>query len=216
MLVNLTNDKLHQSREVLPNSKAKELWLEMQQGSKAAFELLFKCYYADLYDFGMKKIHSKEMVSDALQDLFIYIWQKKENLSEVKTVRSYLLTSLRNKLVNVIQNRKIKLNKTDQWQKEQVSFALSSEDNQIDFEHEQERKKLLHEAIQSVSEREREALYLKTYQDCSYRDISQIMEISEQVARNYVCGALKKLRSYVNMQSSHSNKQNINKEKIGI
>ena len=67
-----------------------------------------------------------------------------------------------------------------------------------------------------ISEREREALYLKTYQDCSYRDISQIMEISEQVARNYVCGALKKLRSYVNMQSSHSNKQNINKEKIGI
>lgn len=194
MLVGSTNGKLHQSREEISNTKAKELWQEMRQGSPAAFELLFRAYYADLYDFGIKTIHSGEIVTDALQELFIYIWQKKEKLKDVNSVRAYLLTSLRNKLVNIYKKQQTLLNKNELWQQEQTAFVFSTEEKQIDMETEQENKKRLIKAMDGISAREREALYLKTYQNCSYNEIAKIMQVNGQVARNYVCQALKKLR----------------------
>ncbi len=180
-----------------PNKNDNQIWLRLKKGDENALEFIFKKYFPTLFDYGMKITPQAELVRDSIQELFIYIWTHRKNLSEVHSLRAYLLTSLRRNMLKKIQNSE-KMHSIDRTNEAHLfNNMFSPEYFMILHETEEENKKFIRNALRQIPDRIREALYLKTYQGLTYQEIGEVMGITYQVARNYIWEGLKKLRTII-------------------
>ncbi len=172
----------------------KEIWNSFRRGDPKALSYIFQRHYASLYNFAFTFCHNEDLAKDSIQELFTYLWEKRENLSEVNSLRLYLTTSLRRLLIKALNKNKAE-DKKNKLLKEELSVeAFSAQDMLIFDESNEQIRNKLRNALTEIPARMREALYLKTYDNFSYQEISKIMNISPQVARNYVYQALQRLK----------------------
>ena len=82
---------------------------------------------------------------------------------------------------------------TDSLQ-ENMSFEISHDHFIIHREDELHRVKMIMEAVNKLPARQKEIIYLKIYQRLSYEEISDVMNINYQVARNLMSQALRSLK----------------------
>lgn len=170
------------------------LWKRMREGDKEALAALFRRHYALLYDYGLKLSHQEEPVKDGIQEVFAYIWEKRERIARADSVRAYLLISLRRHLLKALALQQQRQTSLQQFELEQTQDAFSPEELLIVQEQEESARQALTKALQEIPPRLREALYLKTYDGLAYREIAAVMNVSPQVARNYVSEAFHRLR----------------------
>lgn len=171
------------------------LWLRMLEGDEEALAELFCRYYEMLYDYGLKLSHLPELTRDSIQDVFVYIWEKRNNIAKVDSVKAYLLVCLRRHVLHLIEKYKKNKKALESVKSEHINGVVSLEDLVIVKTIEAENREQIIQALNQIPPRVREALYLKTYDGLSYKEIAQIMNISPQVARNYVYEAFQKLRT---------------------
>lgn len=169
----------------------------MRRGDEQALAELFRRHYAGLFDYGVKLSQHAELVKDGIQEIFAYIWEKRQNLAAADSIRAYLFVSLRRHLLKLSQQMHRREASSREFQGEQAAAYFSPEDLLIAKEKEQTQQRVLTQALQEIPPRQREALYFKTFEGLSYREIAAIMNVSPQVARNYVCEAFHKLRDLV-------------------
>ncbi|PWT78630.1 MAG: hypothetical protein C5B59_01375 [Bacteroidetes bacterium] len=169
------------------------VWQEFRHGDREAFAILFRKYYGSLFLFGSKFLTDKQLLEDAIQELFIELWQAKSQ-THVVSVKAYLLKSLKYKLLKIIrrENQAQLLNEN-----EHSFFEWSHENFLIARQDDQERKQHVLKAISYLSNRQKEIIYLKFYQNLSYEEVSDIMNINYQVARNLLCQAIKTLKKFL-------------------
>lgn len=135
----------------------------------------------------------KQLLEDAIQELFIELWQAKSQTSVV-SVKAYLLKSLKYKLLKIIrQNNHAQLINDN----EHSYFEWSHENFMIAQQDDEERRQQVLMAISHLSNRQKEIIYLKYYQNLSYEEVSDIMNINYQVARNLLCQAIKTLKKFL-------------------
>lgn len=170
------------------------LWQRMLTGDDQALAALFRLHYPLLYDYGLKLIQQAELVKDGIQEVFAYLWEKRATLSEVESVRAYVLVALRRHLLKSLAQQQRRQESDQQHLLDEMSASFSPEEFLIMQEKEEEEKQALHLALQEIPPRMREALYLKTNTGMAYREIAGIMNVSPQVARNYVSEAFHRLR----------------------
>lgn len=177
-------------------------WEAFTKGGEKAFDYLYDKFFFILYDYALRFSKDEDLIKDCIQELFIELWEKRNNLNAVLSVRSYLYVALRRKLVRHLSN-----------QSKFVSHSLAPDFN-IVLSHEnllaqkelQEeiQSKLLH-LFNSLSARQKEALFLKFYKNLSYQEIATIMSFSDpRYARQLIYRTLDDLRNLL-----HKSKTNI-------
>ncbi len=181
----------------MPNpTEIAELWIAFRKGDKTAFNTLAIHFYPTLYNFGTKLTHDYSLVQDCIQDLFLDLWRRREYLSETDHVKFYLLKALRRKIYS---EKKIKEKwfHTDAEYLEESDFTgeFSIEYQIIENESSAIHQQKLQQAVSLLSKRQREAIYLRFYQELDYDQISKIMSINYQSVRNLVHTAIKELQN---------------------
>lgn len=166
------------------------LWKQYQQGNETAFGQLFSRLYPSLFQFGCKMTTHTETLEDCIQELFTELWQNKSQ-TDVQSVKAYLLKSLKYKLLRALSKRT--LTSTDDTEK-LYGFELSHESLLITNEESKEQTDKVLKAFGQLSSRQKEIIYLKFYQELSYEEISEVMNINYQVSRNLLYQAIKALK----------------------
>jgi RNA polymerase sigma-70 factor (ECF subfamily) len=172
-------------------SRDTELWHAFKQGDQSAFACLFKRYYSVLIQYGTSFGVEPAMLEDCIQDLFIELWQRKSP-AEIQSVKAYLLTSLKYKILRARRSQ----NKVAEFDQD-GPFELSHENFIIQSEEEQQHALKILKAINRLPNRQKEIVYLKLYQQLNYEELSEVMQINYQAARNLFYQALKSLRSFL-------------------
>jgi len=157
-------------------------------------EDIFKLYYQDLYGYGLKLCGKPELVKGVIQDLFATILERKTNLTHVNSIKAYLLASLRRRILKRLKKIRYE-GEIIESLRYQPAIYFNIEEIIIKDELEEERKKKINSAINKLSDREKEVIYLRFYNGMSYEEIEDILSINYQSARNYVYRALKNLRT---------------------
>ena len=155
---------------------------------------LFRMHYAMLYDYGFKLSRQAELVRDSIQEVFAYLWERRAKIAVAESVRAYLLVSLRRQVLHALAQQRQRHAVYTAFETLEPREYFSPEDFLILQETEAGERLSLKRALQAIPPRMREALYLKTYNGLSYREIAGVMNVSAQVARNYVCEAMQRLR----------------------
>ena len=171
-----------------------DLWKAFKMGDRQAFGSLLKLYYPLLLNYGVRFQKDREFVKDCLHDLILELWNRRENLDDVRLIKVYLLKSLRRKLLRESQRLKWfrEANEVTDDYAFEVQFAIESYMISNEVKHEDLMK--LRTNLDKLTKRQREAIYLRFDQEMEYEDIAGIMSINYHSAVNLVYEALKFLR----------------------
>jgi RNA polymerase sigma factor (sigma-70 family) len=170
------------------------LWQNLRKNNNLAFSILYKKYTPKLYNYGMHQFHDHDQVMDCLQELFTSIWSKRAELSAVQSVGAYLFKSFRRLMIKRINWRKKFLLSMDR-QHERAFDVMVSIDRVIENgENEREQHKKLLRSLKGLTLRQREAIFLKFYNDLAYSDIAAIMEMQVDSVYNLISKAIDSLR----------------------
>ncbi len=169
-------------------------WDAFKEGNKQAYATIYKTYYSSLYVYGLKFTADATLVEDCIQEVFTAFWLNRHKLSAVKTLHSYLFVSFRNGLFRDLQ--KNKNSSLSQFDRNEYVFdlQLSAERIMINAEEMYEQSIGLHEAIDKLTDRQKEVIYLKFYQNLSYDEIALILGISLKAAYKLFARAIGELR----------------------
>lgn len=167
------------------------LWESFRKGDKEAFASLFREHYEILFRFGSKFTTDTELLEDCIQELFIELWQAKSQ-APVLSIKAYLLKSLKYKLLKVFRKKSKIL---PLQENAEGNFEWSHENFLIAEQESDEKKQRVLGAVAHLSSRQKEIIYLKYYQNLSYEEVSGIMNINYQAARNLLYQAIKSLKN---------------------
>ena len=135
------------------------------------------------------------VMEDAIHDVFVYIWNKREQLSTVDKIRPYLLVSLRHSILKKLKKQKnLELKDADESFTE---YDASAEENLIQEEFRIEMSGKLKVAFKQLSNRQREAIFLRYLENMEYEEICELMSINYQSVRNLISSGIKKLALFL-------------------
>lgn len=177
-----------------PSLDDKALWVNFKKGNDLAFSILYNKYVQKLYNYGMHTCRDKDLVLDCLQELFTLLWDRKERLGEVTCVNFYLFKSFRRLLMSKLtMGRKLLISLSDK-ESYNFDFTPSIEDVLVEEEWELERNKKVRLSLQSLTKRQREAVYLKFFNQLSYNEVAKIMNLHVDSVYNLISKAFDILR----------------------
>jgi len=171
-----------------------ELWELFREGNLIAFELIYKNYFDKLYNYGLQFIKDETLVEDVIQDLFIDLKRRCGHLSKTDTILPYLYSAFRRKMIRA----RDKLNRFQELEENSLSFQIdiSIEDEWINEEGKLQHKKSLANAMNQLSEKHREIIFLYYYENMSYEEIKEIQGFDNvKSARNLLYKAVQSLRT---------------------
>jgi RNA polymerase sigma-70 factor (ECF subfamily) len=192
MISTLPLNYLHNTQGYTTES---DIWQAFKKGDQKAYACLFRSYKDILYNYGLTLVSDEEMVCDCIQELFLDLWVKKQNLAQVNSVKYYLLVSYRRLIISKLETaRKVTYTFKESATYKNLSNTCSSEMELINDQFLAEQHHRLSATIDHLPKRQKEALYLRYYEKMSYEEIMQVMDLSYKSVRNLVSLAIQALR----------------------
>lgn len=176
-------------------------WRNFRTGDPEALAALFNEHYDSLYHYGVKLFPDEELVKDCVQNLFVKIWASRSRLMAVQSVRPYLLKALRRHIGDQV----VAMRRRRTFQEEGVDgfqVMFSHEDFLIANQISAEQSLILSESLNSLSARQREAIFLKFYEGLDYEKIAEVMTLNIQSVRNLIHQGLKNIKHHFDSRPS--------------
>jgi len=170
-----------------------ELWEKLREGQRIAIEDLYRFNYQVLYSYALKISGDKDVSKDCVQDLFVRLWEKRDQLNPVAKVRSYLLQSIWHSVIKVMKrdNRNFGLDENGHYE---VDVVFPNESNMIRSQEKAEQKGKLKQAISKLSSRQKEIIFMQYYEGLTIDEIQQITELKYQSIKNLTHRAMLVMR----------------------
>lgn len=171
--------------------EASHLWDRYRKGDKLAFEQIYFGHVNMLYDYGMRMTRDTALVEDCVQDLFSDLWEKRMQMSCVHSVRSYLLISIKRRILRKLSNeRKSAL---------QAQFHDDSQAFHPDLFESMAEEKLIHlaQSFAKLSDKQKEVIYLRFYNQLSYEEIAEVMSVQVKAIYKLMARAIQTLRMHI-------------------
>lgn len=172
-----------------------EIWTGLQNKNMKTFQFVYEKYYNDLYKYGIRIITDEELVKDTIHDLFVSLYNRKTDFNTLSiSIKPFLLSALKNKLYD--SQKKVLFQEVLHVEAEVeapiVELIIREEEahaNQFKLE----------KALQTLSERQREAIHLRYYENYSIAQIASMMEMNYQSVQNLLQRGIKSLAQQISL-----------------
>lgn len=163
------------------------IWNTIRNNNKEAFAVIYYRFFNTLLHRGLQISGDRELVKDCIHDLFLEIWINKINLATPLSVKSYLIVSLRRKIIRKL--KKFRSLQTGLYRLPR-EFVDSKEDQIISEQFTHDQQFMIIKAVNSLTKRQKEAIQLKFYSNLRYEEIAGMMNISTDSVYNLVSKAI--------------------------
>lgn len=183
------------------------LWKSFLKGDDKSFSLLYQVHINPLLSYGYKLCPNHEIVHDCIQEVFIDLFLKRENLTaDIRNLKAYLFVALRNCVIKKITKSRRHHMVEIKPDEEEFNFRVeySFQDRLIEEEISDERKEILQSAIKELPAKQKEIIYLKFEEEMDYSEIATIQNITVESARKLLYRALLSLRTKIDSDIFHT------------
>ncbi|ODS83531.1 MAG: RNA polymerase subunit sigma-70 [Cytophagaceae bacterium SCN 52-12] len=170
----------------------------LKEGDEPAFAELHSRYKAVLFIHAYRMLGSEDEAKDVVQELFTTLWTRRSDIPAISSLGSYLYSAVRNKVLDCIARKKTE-------EKYMRSLALFMEEGENITEKEMREKelaRLVEREISLLPERMREIFELSRYENRSYKEIAEELNISDKTVKKQVSNALIILRKKLDVALS--------------
>ena len=169
-----------------------ELLILLQKGNERAFTAIYERYHKLLYVLAYKYLKDNDTAKDAVQQIFLKLWESRPLLSIHINLRNYLYTMLKNHLLNEIRNNYTALEKNYELAQETIEY----ENEILSKLEEKEMTEQLYRAIDSLPEQKKAVCLYKLKDSLSNQEIAEKMQISIPTVKTHYSQAIKLLREH--------------------
>lgn len=187
------------------NINDRVVWQGLKAGDKTCFNRLFRKYYSELFYYGIKTVSNTELVKESIQEVFMRVWETRNNLADVENVKSYLLVSVK-RMILLQQKKHAGRENTEIGLPEAYSFYFDLNEFEKHEELSEDLRKTILTAINSLTRKQRELIFLFFYHELDYSEIATILDISIPAVRNLMYRTLLHLRETIGEKSIKSMK----------
>ncbi len=160
-------------------------------GNEEALRMIFNSHYPLLLTDIYRLIPDESTCEDLAQELFVDLWNKRENIDIHTSLRAYLRRAAVNKSLNYIKTQKrFQFDDSDVL----VKIADPSEQEMHIKETQESLEKVLHTAIDTLPEKCRLVFNLSRFEQLSHKEIAEKLGISVKTIENQITKAMKILR----------------------
>lgn len=163
---------------------------ELKRGSKEAFDRIYKLYAGRLLVYCMRYTKSREDAEEIVQDVFVALWNSRENIRQEETLHSLLFTISKHRVINAYRST---LNSPVYEDYVDYQNELSADENCNRVEYEQY-VKIVKEAIRRLPSTQQRVITLSRFSQLSNKEIAERLSLSEQTVKNQLSVGLKTLR----------------------
>lgn len=150
-------------------------WDHFLEGDRNAFEKIYRILLPSLYEYGMRRVKDENYVKDCIQDVFIKFWENRNKLNKISNPKHYLLVALKNSLLNA-QLRDGRLSSFGENEDFLLTYDIESKYIAAE-EHKINAIKLI-QALEQLTGKQREVIFLRYFEELSYEEISELTNIS--------------------------------------
>lgn len=167
-------------------------WDHFRRGGDHALSAIYAEYAGSLYLYGKKLTGNRAVIEDALQDLFIDLIRNRRGIGETGNIHFYLLKAFRRKLIRLLKRES--RYSDDQPGESSFGIRYSVEQEIIAEESKNQSARNLALAIEKLSPRQKEAIYLRFQKELDYPEVAELLGMSIEASRNLIYRAIKSLK----------------------
>lgn len=196
-------NKIEVMAEIM-NDSVQTLAKRIVLSDDSAFDQLFRLMYNDLVRYGMTFTKDKDKSCSLVQDVFIKLWQIRSQIDENKSLKAYLYQMVRNKALNLIRDTQREVSGLELVDLQDYSYT--DDDESVEQEATRELSEKLHEWVEKLPDRQREAFELSRFEGLDHDEIAHVMHVSARTVNNHIVAALKQLRGYYDSHLAEKSK----------
>ncbi len=169
---------------------------EHQELDQSLFEKLFFKHYEGLCKKAAHIIGDTDIAKDIVQDVFMRIWRRRTTLNITDSYDAYLYKSCINQSLNYLKSNARKTRRDTYFQEARQKQAEKSRESEERI-YRQELDQKIDEVINRMPPVCREVFLLSRYEEMSYREIAQHLNISVNTVEKHIGKALRLLRAAI-------------------
>jgi RNA polymerase sigma-70 factor (ECF subfamily) len=169
------------------------LLAELKRGSRNAFSILFRKYYKDLILFGGTFLPGRNYCEDIVQNIFVWLWENRENIKVEDSLKSFLLKAVQNACIDELRHRQ-SISEYGKYMEAFVDCGSMDTEKYILYSdmHAQ-----LNKALKSLPEACRQAFVMSRFEGLKYKEIARQLNVSERTVEVRIGKAIGLLRLYL-------------------
>lgn len=180
---------MDEGNRAMKTQNEKDLIDQLKRGNESAFETIFNTYYASLCFFAGQFLNDDEIAEEIVQDLFVTIWSKRNEIRVDSSLKNYLFRSVKNYCLNQIQHFRIR-EKYAAKVKEDVQHEIQESDYFLEVGL----IKKIDESIESLPGKRKQIFKLSREEGLKYKEIAEKLNLSIKTVEAQMGLALKQLR----------------------
>lgn len=157
----------------------------------AQFNAFYLKHIQAASNFAYYKCGDSDNALDIVQDAFSKIWENCSKI-EFEKAKNYLFTTVNNLFLNKVKHQKVVL----EYAKATPYIDQTNQNPEYLLEEEQFKQKL-QQAIALLTDAQREVFLLNRIEGKKYREIAELLDISQKAVEKRMSGALKTLREKI-------------------
>jgi RNA polymerase sigma-70 factor (ECF subfamily) len=158
--------------------------------SKSDFEALFRSHYASLCDYAMTYVTTRCQAQDIVQDAFVVLWERRNAIDHVRSLRAYLFRSVRNRALDEVK-RAEHTRRVDDHVIENTSAGVWGADHTL---RRHQLEEAIQEGIENMSPRQWQVFTLSRHHRLTYDEIATVLGVSAKTVETHMVRALDTLR----------------------
>jgi RNA polymerase sigma-70 factor (family 1) len=166
---------------------------DLIEGKEKAFEYVYNKYAVKVYNFCRKLYLSHDDAEEMVQNVFISIWENRQQINPEKSFDSYLFTIAKNRITDSYKKKLVNHAYVNYTLNQQKDFDFITEDK-ILFD---ELNNQIEKAIEKLPDRCKEVFILSRKEELSYKEIADKLDITESTVNSQITKALKILHSSI-------------------
>lgn len=174
--------------------------MDIQTLTKKEFENLFCTFYAQVVAFATGMLEDKDAGEDVAQEVFVYVWEKRNKLHLQEGIKSYLFRSAYTKSIDYLK----KGTRADKISQKMLSAVTEEYRCYLDNDCEPLKKLFskdfdenLQKLLEQLPEVKRRIFMLTYYEGLKAREVSELMDIPQRTVESHIYHTMRFLRTKI-------------------
>lgn len=175
-------------------------WQLLAEGERQGLYECFNIFYEDLYKLGLSLYKDPELVKESIHDLFLELWKIRQRLITVNNIQQYVITIFKRVLYKAKKGQGYAIFEIDGLEggeDQLLATEVSYEEVLIASQQNAAIQERLHIALSELSERQKQLIRLKYFEQLSFREIADQTALTERTIYNTLHNAMQLLRKKI-------------------
>jgi len=167
------------------------------QGDAGAFETLYLQYRDKIIYFGWKFLQSEAKAEDVLQEVFLKVWTRREELPQIRNFKAWLTAITRNHIYNALRRLSVEEKFIKEFSHKGETAEQAAAPDKLSLI---ELQTALDKAVGALTTQQKKVFELSRFEGLRHEQIAEELDISRDTVKKHMTDALRKVRGRM---SSH-------------